>query len=354
MKQTILALLALTLAAFSQTPSTPGQPLTLDTSSAVKRSFKIPTAKTLTLQSGSTLTIDDGTVFSFGSTAASAMRTAIGDLNATRAFTNTANRTDTSPAFIGQLGLQIDTGYWYYGNDLGAGDWSSSVIAEAGYFDGITTMAISSTGEGTVGGFYRDGGVSIAPLVAVENAASTAPGLRINGTSSGVLLQIQSSGTVTGTLAKDGVLNLGYGAVGGPSYSFYGDTDTGLYRSAANSIGFASNGANTATLSTTGLAVVGTLTVGGDVSVSKTVTAGATTGAQTINKTAGTVNFAAAATTLVVTNSLVSTSSIIIATVGTADSTMKTVTAVAASGSFTLTANAAATAETRVNFIVIN
>ena len=47
-------------------------------------------------------------------------------------------------------------------------------------------------------------------------------------------------------------------------------------------------------------------------------------------------------------------SSVIIATVATNDSTMKSVVAVAASGSFTLTANAAATAETRVNFIVIN
>ena len=86
----------------------------------------------------------------------------------------------------------------------------------------------------------------------------------------------------------------------------------------------------------------------------KTVTAAGTTGAQTINKNAGTVNFAAAATSLVVTNSLVTTSSIIICTVGTNDTTMKSVSAVAASGSFTIYANSAATAETRVNFIVIN
>ena len=46
--------------------------------------------------------------------------------------------------------------------------------------------------------------------------------------------------------------------------------------------------------------------------------------------------------------------SIIIATVGTNDTTMKSVSAVAAAGSFTLYANAAATAETRVNFMVFN
>jgi hypothetical protein len=88
--------------------------------------------------------------------------------------------------------------------------------------------------------------------------------------------------------------------------------------------------------------------------VPKTITAGGTTGAQTINKTAGSVNFAAAATSLVVTNSFVDANSIIIATVGTNDATMTSVQAVAGAGSFTLYANAAATAETRVNWFVAN
>lgn len=92
----------------------------------------------------------------------------------------------------------------------------------------------------------------------------------------------------------------------------------------------------------------------GNVVLPKTVTAGGTTGAQTINKVTGSVNFAAAATSLVVTNSYVTTSSIIIATVATNDTTMKSVAVVAAAGSFTIYANAAATAETRVNFIVTN
>lgn len=86
----------------------------------------------------------------------------------------------------------------------------------------------------------------------------------------------------------------------------------------------------------------------------KTITAGGTTGAQTINKIAGSVNFAAAASSLVVTNSLVTTNSVIIATVGTNDATMTSVQVVAGAGSFTLHANAAATAETRVDFLVIN
>ena len=95
-------------------------------------------------------------------------------------------------------------------------------------------------------------------------------------------------------------------------------------------------------------------TVKANIVVDKTVTAGGTTGAQTINKTAGSVNFAAAAASVVVTNSLVATSSIIMATIATNDATMKSVQAVAAAGSFTLYANVAPTAETRVNFLVLN
>ena len=91
----------------------------------------------------------------------------------------------------------------------------------------------------------------------------------------------------------------------------------------------------------------------GLVSINGTITAAGTTGAQTINKPSGSVNFAATATSLVVTNSLVTTSSVINATVATNDTTMKSVAVVAAAGSFTLHANAAATAETRVNFQVM-
>ena len=92
----------------------------------------------------------------------------------------------------------------------------------------------------------------------------------------------------------------------------------------------------------------------GDIILDKTITAAGTTGPQTINKTCGSVNFAASAASLVVTNNRVTTSSVILATVGTNDATMKRATAVAAAGSFTLYPDATPTAETRVNWIVIN
>lgn len=87
--------------------------------------------------------------------------------------------------------------------------------------------------------------------------------------------------------------------------------------------------------------------------IEATITAAATVGAQTINKTAGSVNFAATASSLVVTCDKCTTSSIVMATVATNDTTLKSVQAVAANGSFTLFGNAAAAAETRVNFWIL-
>ena len=86
-----------------------------------------------------------------------------------------------------------------------------------------------------------------------------------------------------------------------------------------------------------------------------TYTAGGTTGAQTINgKGAWSVNFAAAATSLVVTSDLITTNSMVICTIMTNDATLKSVQAVTAAGSVTLYANAAATAETKCACVVIN
>lgn len=98
---------------------------------------------------------------------------------------------------------------------------------------------------------------------------------------------------------------------------------------------------------------IDTLTLNTNLSIEGTITAGGTTGAQTINKPSGTVNFAAAAASLVVTNSLCTTAHRVLATVVTNDTTMKSVSCVTTNGAFTLTANAAATAETAVYWVLI-
>jgi hypothetical protein len=90
-----------------------------------------------------------------------------------------------------------------------------------------------------------------------------------------------------------------------------------------------------------------------EVNLGKTITPGGTTGTQTIHKTSGRVNFAASASSVTVNCDRATTGSVIIATVATNDSTMKSVQVVAGTGSFTLHANATPTAETAVNWWLI-
>jgi len=92
----------------------------------------------------------------------------------------------------------------------------------------------------------------------------------------------------------------------------------------------------------------------GKVTYRATNTTAGTTGAQTINRPSGTVNFGIGAGSLVVTNSLCTTSSIVFATVRTNDATAYIKNVVPAAGSFTINLGANATAETSVGFFIIN
>lgn len=89
-------------------------------------------------------------------------------------------------------------------------------------------------------------------------------------------------------------------------------------------------------------------------SLSKTITPAGTNGGQTINTSSGSVNFAPGAASLVVTNSLVTVNSVIVATVAANDATLLSVQVGQGAGSFTLFGNTTATAATRVNFIIFN
>lgn len=90
------------------------------------------------------------------------------------------------------------------------------------------------------------------------------------------------------------------------------------------------------------------------ITVPTTVTAGGTTGAQTINNVSGTVNFAATDISLVVTNNIVTANSLVFVVIRTNDSTATIKNVVPASGSFTINLTAAATAETSVGFFIVN
>lgn len=96
------------------------------------------------------------------------------------------------------------------------------------------------------------------------------------------------------------------------------------------------------------------ITALGGFAMNATNTPGGTTGDQTINKPSGTVNFATGTSTLTVTNSLVTTSSLVFPVVLTNDAAAIIKNVVRAAGSFTITLNAATGAETCVGFFVIN
>lgn len=79
-----------------------------------------------------------------------------------------------------------------------------------------------------------------------------------------------------------------------------------------------------------------TVSSAGDLAVGKTITPAGTTGAQTINKPTGSVNLAAMASSLVVTNSLVTTSSVVQCTVSTNQDETTSAIAIPSNGSFTI------------------
>lgn len=83
--------------------------------------------------------------------------------------------------------------------------------------------------------------------------------------------------------------------------------------------------------------------------------ASGTPGAATMNAPRGKVAIAAAAASVVVTNSLVTATSQIVATLESADVTLLYIKSVVpGAGSFTITGNAAATAAANIKFMVVN
>jgi len=196
----------------------------------------------------------------------------------------------------------------------------------------------------------------IANTIAIGRAASaTATAQFIAGSSLYPASDIYFGKGVTNATPTTWVAN-GTGGSGtnisGGSVTIAGGRGTGTGLGGSITLQVAAAGVSGSSLNT--LVSIITIASTGLISYPTTVTAGGTTGAQTINKISGTVNFAAAATSLVVTNSLVSTTSLVFAVVRTNDATATIKNVVPAAGSFTITLDAAATAETSVGFYVIN
>lgn len=182
-------------------------------------------------------------------------------------------------------------------------------------------------------------GTGVLSVVISNSAASAASG-------SGTLSIKGTNGT--------GCISLGsYGVIGdGTQFiQFVGDGTITINPSSGAGLAVFANSGITLKRSVT----VPSITITNTLGIISTVTAAGTTGAQTINRSAGRVNFAAAAQTLVVTDSQVTTTSLIFLTVSTDDTTAKSaVVSAQSAGSFTIKLNAAATSETAVNFFITN
>lgn len=162
-----------------------------------------------------------------------------------------------------------------------------------------------------------------------------------------------SGGTFTGPILMPD------GAVGTPSAAFASAPTTGFYKLGAG-IAYASSGTfgGSWNLNQWLAAGVGGTDLGSATFSFKRLyvdfTNTGTVGAVTISKASGRVNIAAAGTSIVVTNTLVTAAAHVMAVASTNDATCWVKSVVPAAGSFTLTTNAACTAQTSFDFFLIN
>lgn len=277
--------------------------------------------------------------------------------------TPTANPiVNISPNYIGQNTINtlgtISTGIWNAStipvNRGGTGTTTPALIAGTNITITGTwpNNTINATGGG--GGVTNGGAVNDIPVT------TTGGNLTSSGLISSTLGNLTFGGTgttgATRTITANGsATDVGFNVVPKGLGGFTVTAGTGDF--AMSGAIFSVNATNDVTFNATDDITINPtddLNLEGDIHFNKTITAAGTTGAQTINVASGTVNFAAAATTLVVTNSLVATTSIVLCVIRTNDSTALIKNVIPAAGSFTIRLNAAATAETSVGFVVFN
>ena len=216
----------------------------------------------------------------------------------------------------------------------------------------ISNGSVASAAALTSSNTYFTATIGGSPSVALLAAASV--GVKFTGITgslaTGDLVQVSAADTWSalssvsaGSMLRSG----GVSTVSAWSTTKWPNTTTAnriLFSSATNTI------SDDADLTFDGTS----MTITGKILFDATLTAGGTTGNQTINKPAGSVNIAAAGTTVTVTNSFVTTSSLVWAWCMTNDATAYVKNVTVASGSFVVNLGAAATAETKIGFIVHN
>lgn len=223
-------------------------------------------------------------------------------------------------------------------NTLINGDFSTGALNFSPLIMSTATQVQSSTGGSMSAGTYY------FVVVALDNTGAESS------------LSNQLGFTATGSTSSDSIK---WAAVpGAVSYKVYKGTVSGTYTEYFATTGlfiFYTGAAGTAgSPSTFGTAYQFRFTANGAFKAPSIITAAGTTGDQTINRMNGTVNIAASGSTVTVTNSLVSTSSIVLAVIRTNDATAIIKNVVPSIGSFTINLTSTTTSEISVGFTVIN
>ena len=288
--------------------------------------------------------------------------TSVGNATSLGSFTLAQLSTAVSDADI----ARTDAGQTFIGNQTFSGNLSvtgntttSKIVAPAdsltaiGVFraDGTTRVVNVDTtnsriGIGTSTPAYpihveRSANDTTTAVITVKNLS--------NGNNATAELRVENNTSQSGRMFKAGAGYTGYKTILASDLGFYNDVSAGhisiLNDFTGGTVKFAAGGSSTPHL---------TIGTAGDIQLPKTITAPGTTGARTINQTSGRVNFAAAATSLVVTNSLCFATSMIYCTIATNDVTANGIRVVAGAGSFTIFLLTAPTTETAVNFLLTN
>jgi len=286
------------------------------------------------------LTNSSGTVTNNLSTGVSGGQSVVGGT----AASNSLTLSSTSNATKGKL-LFGTSAYDEVNNRLGIGTASPVTNLHVSYSDNsyIQGMVLQNTNSGTT---------AITGML-LRNAAGTYVG-QVSYYPSNYIIAAQANSVSLGSVDQQrlsfGANTSGTGSAQDITFSTFGTNSTYQMQIKGNG----NVQINTNTDAGYRFDVNGTARVQGALNFNPTNTASGTTGNQTINKASGTVNIAAAGTTVTVTNSLVSATSIVYAVIRTNDATATIKNVVPAAGSFVINLGAATTAETSIGFFVIN
>jgi hypothetical protein len=236
-----------------------------------------------------------------------------------------------------------------YIND-GGGTVSKPIFAVFGRqnvpYSGTANIDFAGLTAGVAGQYTADGGSLGVGIAALAKSAGGAANTNLYG----ILGVLQGGGTY-------GAAIIGYDRALSNSAAIAGITaSSSVAVTLEQAAGLFDNTSNTSPILVcrdNGISVF-KIADAGDIQIGRTITPAGTTGNQTINKAAGTVNIAAAGTTVTVTNSLVTANSIIELGLRTNDATAWIKNYVPAAGSFVINLGAPATAEVSIGFVVKN